>query len=101
MERRIVIELTDVDDTKEVSRHYGRRFRHLSLGKLNERVTYEVINGGWTAGVYKDGRLSINGKFPRFFASKPNSLVAVTFFKFVDTNSNDYTEVIHKYLPSK
>ena len=97
--KRFVIELTNVANPKEATQHYGRRFRHLNVGGPNERVTYEVINGGWTAGIYKDGRLSIDGRFPRLFDDRPNPLYAVTFFKFVPTMSDDYTEVMLEHFP--
>lgn len=96
--QRFVIELTNVEGPQTMMRHYGYRLRHLGVGTPNERVTYWVINGGYTAGVYKDGRRTVNGKF---FPSWPvglNPLVAVTKFVLVDTHSSDYNEVIHNAL---
>lgn len=92
--QRFVIELTNVEDPQVPTRHYGYRLRHLGVGTPNERVTYWVINGGFTAGVYKDGRRTVNGKFFPNWPSGLNPLVAVTKFVLVDTHSPDYNEVI-------
>lgn len=41
--------------------HYLRGYKLHDVGRANERVVYHVINGGWTASVYKDGRYACNG----------------------------------------
>ena len=89
--QRFVIVLTDVEG-KHVTIHYGRKLRHLSVGTNAERVVYTVINGGWTAGVYKDGRISVDGKFPNHLFS---ARCAVTHFQEVTGyRDEDYQEAI-------
>lgn len=99
MAKRFVIELTDVANPQFKSYHYGYNLRHCNQGESNERVTYWVINGGWRAGVYKDGRRTVNGKFFRPWPGKPVSLVAVTKFIEIDNPGNaSYDEVIYSAL---
>ena len=90
MSTHIVIGLTNTSG-EDPSWHYGHSFKHLDQGKPNERITYKVINGGWTASVYKDGRYACNGTLIN------SHLVVVAYFGYAPAGE-DYNEVIYKHM---
>lgn len=60
--------------------YYLDRLQHRDAGTFSERVVFRVINGGWTATLYKDGTFLCNGK-----ANTPYRWVIRAFEEVEDT----------------
>lgn len=84
-----VIGLQAVDAQCEPYWHYGTRLRHLDAGRPNERITYFVENGGWTATVYRDGRRLCQGRLLK-------DQVAVVYY--AKAEYGDYNAVIDDHI---
>lgn len=71
--------------------HYLRSYELHDVGRASERIVYHVINGGWTASVYKDGRYACNGSQ---VANSQYLSVYVRLFEEVTGFGDDYNEAI-------